>query len=83
LVHGWESNASRWENLLPYLKKSGSTIAIDGPAHGLSSGKEFTQNMQNSFILLSKIQTSVFRPFTWWKTCLYYQSVYQSDALKW
>jgi pimeloyl-ACP methyl ester carboxylesterase len=85
LVHGWESNASRWENLLPYLKKSGSTIiAIDGPAHGLSSGKEFSiPNMQNSFILLSKIQTSVFnRPFTWWKTCLYYQSVYQSDALK-
>jgi pimeloyl-ACP methyl ester carboxylesterase len=41
-VHGWESNASRWENLLPYLKKSGSTIiAIDGPAH-LSSGKEFS-----------------------------------------
>ena len=26
LVHGWESNASRWENLLPHLKKSGSTI---------------------------------------------------------
>src|SRR5687768_8626893 len=43
LVHGWESNASRWATLLPYLKKSGSTIvAIDGPAHGLSDGKEFT-----------------------------------------
>jgi hypothetical protein len=33
---------------------------IDGPAHGLSSGKEFSiPNMQNSFIL-RKIQTSVF-----------------------
>lgn len=42
LVHGWESNASRWKKILPYLQKSGSTIiAIDAPAHGLSSGKEF------------------------------------------
>src|SRR6476659_4846680 len=21
LIHGWESNSSRWENLLPYLQK--------------------------------------------------------------
>lgn len=42
LLHGWESNASRWKKLLPYLKKTGSTIiAIDAPAHGMSSGKEF------------------------------------------
>lgn len=42
LVHGWESNSSRWDRLLPYLKKTSSTIiAIDAPAHGLSSGKEF------------------------------------------
>lgn len=39
LVHGWESNASRWELLLPYLIPSGKTIvAIDAPAHGLSGG---------------------------------------------
>lgn len=42
LVHGWESNASRWKKLLNYLKPIGKTIiAIDGPAHGLSEGKEF------------------------------------------
>ena len=42
LVHGWESNASRWKKLLHYLKPLGKTIiAIDGPAHGLSEGKEF------------------------------------------
>ena len=42
LVHGWESNASRWKKLLPYLKPLGKTIiAIDAPAHGLSEGKEF------------------------------------------
>jgi len=42
LVHGWESNSARWERLMPYLEKTSSTIiAIDAPAHGLSSGKEF------------------------------------------
>jgi pimeloyl-ACP methyl ester carboxylesterase len=42
LVHGWESNASRWKKLLNYLKPLGKIIiAIDGPAHGLSEGKEF------------------------------------------
>ena len=42
LVHGWESNASRWKKLLNYLDPLGKTIiAIDGPAHGLSEGKEF------------------------------------------
>jgi hypothetical protein len=34
------------EKILPYLKKSGSTIiAIDAPAHGLSSGKEFNTSI--------------------------------------
>jgi pimeloyl-ACP methyl ester carboxylesterase len=42
LVHGWESNASRWKKLLHHLKPLGKTIiAIDAPAHGLSEGKEF------------------------------------------
>lgn len=86
LVHGWESNASRWENLLPYLKKSGSTIiAIDGPAHGLSSGKEFNIPQYAEFI---HIAVQKFKPqylighSIGGKTCLYYQSVYQSDAVK-
>lgn len=41
LVHGWESNAARWEQLLPYLLESGySIVAFDAPAHGLSTGTE-------------------------------------------
>jgi pimeloyl-ACP methyl ester carboxylesterase len=86
LVHGWESNASRWENLLPYLKKSGSTIiAIDGPAHGLSSGKEFNIPQYAEFI---HVAVQKFKPqylighSIGGKTCLYYQSVYQNDAVK-
>lgn len=57
LVHGWESNASRWEKMLPHLKKSGNTIiAIDAPAHGLSGGKEFNVPQYAEFInVLAKL----------------------------
>ncbi len=51
LVHGWESNASRWKKTLPHLQKSGSTIiALDAPAHGQSSGKEFNVPRYAEFI---------------------------------
>ena len=43
LIHGWESNTSRWKKMLPHLKKTGKTIvAFDAPAQGLSSGTELT-----------------------------------------
>jgi pimeloyl-ACP methyl ester carboxylesterase len=86
LVHGWESNASRWEKLLPFLKKSGSTIvAIDAPAHGLSSGKEFSIPQYAAFIHLA---VQKFNPdylighSIGGQTCLYYQSMYQNKAIK-
>jgi pimeloyl-ACP methyl ester carboxylesterase len=51
LLHGWESNSSRWKKTLPYLQKSGSTIiALDAPAHGQSSGKEFNVPLYVEFI---------------------------------
>jgi pimeloyl-ACP methyl ester carboxylesterase len=51
LVHGWESNSSRWKKTLPHLLKSGSTIiAIDAPAHGQSSGLEFNVPQYATFI---------------------------------
>lgn len=51
LVHGWESNASRWKNLLLQLKPLGKTIiALDGPAHGLSEGTEFNTPKYAAFI---------------------------------
>ncbi|WP_298224585.1 alpha/beta hydrolase [Flavobacterium sp.] len=53
LAHGWESNASRWEKLLPHLLLTGQTIiAIDAPAHGLSSGKEFNVPLYTSYLNL-------------------------------
>ncbi|MES2746942.1 MAG: alpha/beta hydrolase [Bacteroidota bacterium] len=51
LVHGWESNANRWRELFKQLKETKKTvIAIDGPAHGLSDGKEFNVPIYAEFI---------------------------------
>lgn len=51
LVHGWESNSSRWKKLLAHLTTTKKTIiAIDGPAHGMSSGKEFNVPIYAQFI---------------------------------
>jgi hypothetical protein len=86
LVHGWESNASRWEKILPYLQKSGSTIiAIDAPAHGLSGGKEFNIPIYAEFIhvLFQKFKPKYLIGHSLGaKTCLYYQSVYQNNDLQ-
>jgi esterase/lipase len=86
LVHGWESNASRWEKMLPYLRKSGSTIiAIDGPAHGLSGGKEFNVPMYAEFI---DVAVKHFKPdylighSIGGAACVYYQYKYQNPKLK-
>lgn len=86
LVHGWESNASRWEKLLPYLKKTGSTIvAIDAPAHGLSAGKEFNVPTYASFIdvAVQKFQPNFLIGHSLGgATCVYYQHKYQNDKLE-
>lgn len=51
LVHGWESNSSRWKKLLVHLKPLGHTIiAVDAPAHGLSGGKEFNAPKYAEFL---------------------------------
>ncbi|MBC2839683.1 alpha/beta fold hydrolase [Robiginitalea sp. SC105] len=42
LLHGWESNAFRWRNLIAFLREAGFDImAFDAPAHGDSSGDYF------------------------------------------
>jgi predicted alpha/beta hydrolase family esterase len=86
LAHGWESNASRWKKMLPYLRKSGSTIiAIDAPAHGLSGGTEFNIPQYAAFI---DILVQKFKPHflighsLGGKTCLYYQSNYPDNSIE-
>ena len=72
--------------MLPYLKKSGSTIiAIDGPAQGLSSGKEFTVPKYAEFI---DIAAKKYKPHyiighsMGGKTSLYYQYKYQNPSIQ-
>ncbi len=51
LAHGWESNASRWNYILDELKAQDyNIIALDGPAHGRSSGKQFNAVLYSEFI---------------------------------
>lgn len=50
LVHGWESNAARWESFISCLAKKFNVYAIDAPAHGLASGKEFNAILYAQFI---------------------------------
>jgi esterase/lipase len=86
LVHGWESNSSRWEKMLPYLKKSGSTIiAIDGPGQGLSSGEEFNVLKIAAFM---DVVAQKFHPryiighSMGGKASLYYQYKYQNTSIE-
>lgn len=86
LIHGWESNSSRWKKMLPHLKKSGSTIiAIDAPAHGLSSGKEFTVIKYAEFIhvIAEKYKPQyIIGHSIGGKTSLYYQYKYQNPTIQ-
>ncbi len=51
LIHGWESNAARWNELTPYLvEKNIRVVAIDAPGHGLASQKLFNMVDYANFI---------------------------------
>lgn len=51
LVHGWESNAFRWKDLIELLKlENYNIISIDAPAHGDSDGKTFNAVLYSEFI---------------------------------
>jgi esterase/lipase len=86
LIHGWESNSSRWKKMLPHLKKSGSTIiAIDGPAQGLSSGTELTIIKYAEFIdvVSKKYQPQyIIGHSMGGMTSIYYQYKYQNPTIK-
>ena len=86
LVHGWESNSLRWQKLLPYLQETGSTIiAIDAPAHGLSSGNKFNIPKYAAYI---NIVAKKYNPkylighSIGGKTCLYYQYFYKNKNIE-
>jgi predicted alpha/beta hydrolase family esterase len=86
LIHGWESNSARWEKFLPYLQLSGSTIiAIDAPAHGQSSGKEFNVPLYTEFInkAVEKYQpTIIIGHSIGGAACLYHQYLHPDTSIR-
>jgi pimeloyl-ACP methyl ester carboxylesterase len=86
LVHGWESNAGRWELLFPHLQLSGSTIiALDAPAHGLANGKEFNVPRYATFLnqVIQKYAPSILIGHSMGgATCLYYQHHYPNTLIQ-
>ncbi|WP_163399062.1 alpha/beta fold hydrolase [Flavobacterium fluviatile] len=85
LVHGWESNSSRWKKTLPHLQKSGSTIiALDAPAHGQSSGKEFNVPLYAEFInkAVEKYQPDIIIGHSiGGAACVYHQHLFPNTSI--
>ncbi|MFB9055781.1 alpha/beta fold hydrolase [Mariniflexile ostreae] len=60
LVHGWESNAGRWMDIILGLQKKGfNIIALDAPAHGKSGSKIFNVALYATYI---KVVSQHFNP---------------------
>jgi predicted alpha/beta hydrolase family esterase len=86
LIHGWESNSARWKKALPYILKSGYTIvAIDAPAHGLSSGKDFNAHKYTEFINhVAKMYPPniLIGHSIGGKACLHYQTLHKNSSVE-
>src|SRR5690606_5599642 len=86
LIHGWESNANRWQGVIQHLKKLRyNIIALDAPGQGLSDGKEFNAVLYSNFI---NVVANFFKPSIiighslGGMTMFYYMSVYQPKFVK-
>jgi len=86
LIHGWESNSARWKKALPYILKSGYTVvAIDAPAHGLSSGKDFNAHKYTEFIHhVAKMYNPniLIGHSIGGKACLHYQTIHRNNNVE-
>lgn len=61
LLHGWESNSSRWQSLAKVLIDNGfAPVAIDAPAHGRSQEKTFNVLKYSEFL---RSAIDYYRPF--------------------
>ncbi|MBT8306798.1 MAG: alpha/beta hydrolase [Maribacter sp.] len=60
LLHGWESNAFRWRNLITFLKKENyNIVAFDAPAHGYSTGTILNMPLYTE---CTKVVVDTFKP---------------------
>lgn len=86
LIHGWESNANRWQGVIHYLKKHNyHIIALDAPGQGLSTGKELTPVLYSEFV---NVVSNHFKPdfvighSLGGMTLFYYMSKYRPSHVK-
>lgn len=51
LIHGWESNSSRWKPFIKRLQNENyNIIALDAPGHGYSGSKTFNAVLYSEFL---------------------------------
>ena len=86
LIHGWESNANRWQGVIQYLKKHNyRIIALDAPGQGLSDGKELNAVLYSEFV---HTVSNYFKPdflighSLGGMTLFYYMAVHQPKFVK-
>jgi pimeloyl-ACP methyl ester carboxylesterase len=62
LAHGWESNSSRWKDLIQLLQERHfNIIALDAPAHGATGNKQFNAVLYSECIneVVSRFQPKI------------------------
>ena len=86
LVHGWESNSARWKFLINQLIASDyNIVALDAPAHGKSSGKQFNAILYSEFInvVANKFDPEIIIGHSvGGMATVFFQSKYQNKSLK-
>ncbi|MEM8762411.1 MAG: alpha/beta hydrolase [Bacteroidota bacterium] len=86
LVHGWESNAFRWRNLIQKLQTSDlNIIAFDAPGHGNSSGHQLYVPLYSDClqVLIEKYQpTSLVGHSVGGMTLLYNDYYHQNEGVE-
>ncbi len=86
LMHGWQSNSSRWSALIPVLQSNNyDIISMDAPAHGNSGGRYFDAY---EYAIFLDVVMKYFEPemvvahSIGGLTALYYQSHYKNSKIK-
>lgn len=86
LLHGWESNASRWRKLIGLLQEQNyNIVALDAPAHGNSESKKFNAVLYSEFINVVCLHYKpeiIVGHSVGGMASVFYQNKYRSENLK-
>jgi len=85
LMHGWQSNSSRWRSLIPKLQANNyNIISMDAPAHGNSGGVFFDAYQYALFLdkVVKHFEPKIIVAHSiGGLTALYYKSHFKSDGI--